>query len=137
MVTASVAAVVDGASECSSVAGPESAVVKFRSGSDGSELCRPWSAVSSDALREAASWRTFRWYKGQKHYSGTYWSATCTGHVIYESRLELARLLMADFDRSVSWIVRPALSAGGYCRRSLPPPHSRLSALHGRRSDRG
>ncbi|WP_329374740.1 helix-turn-helix domain-containing protein [Streptomyces sp. NBC_01483] len=21
-------------------------------------------------------WRTFRWYKGQKHYSGTYWSST-------------------------------------------------------------
>lgn len=32
---------------------------------------------------------------------GSYWSATEGRHVIYESRLELARLLFADFDRSV------------------------------------
>lgn len=32
---------------------------------------------------------------------GSYWSATQGRHVIYESRLELARLLFADFDRSV------------------------------------
>jgi hypothetical protein len=32
---------------------------------------------------------------------GSYWSATKGRHVIYESRLELARLLFADFDRSV------------------------------------
>lgn len=124
MVTASVTAVVNGASECSSGAELESALVKFRSSRDGSELCRPWSAVSSDALREAAPWRTFRWYKGQKHYSGTYWSATCGSHVIYESRLELARLLLADFDRSASWIVaQPFLLEAvvdGRRRRHIP-----------------
>ncbi|MCG5213373.1 TnsA-like heteromeric transposase endonuclease subunit [Streptosporangium sp. KLBMP 9127] len=43
--------------------------------------------------------------KGQKHYSGTYWSATQCDHVIYESRLELARLLFADFDTSVLGII--------------------------------
>ena len=32
---------------------------------------------------------------------GSYWSATEGRHVIYESRLELAKLLFADFDRSV------------------------------------
>ena len=32
---------------------------------------------------------------------GSNWSATEGRHVIYESRLELARLLFADFDRSV------------------------------------
>jgi hypothetical protein len=36
-----------------------------------------------------------------EHYLGTYWSATEGRHVFYESRLELARLLFADFDRSV------------------------------------
>lgn len=40
-----------------------------------------------------------------KHYSGTFWAATNRGHVIYESRLELARLLFADFDRSGQRIV--------------------------------
>ncbi|WP_312870246.1 TnsA-like heteromeric transposase endonuclease subunit [Streptomyces himalayensis] len=64
-----------------------------------------WPAASKDLLASAAPWRVFRWYRGQKHYSGTYWSATMRDHVIYESRLELARLLFADFDRSVHGIV--------------------------------
>ena len=42
---------------------------------------------------------------GQRHYSGSYGSSTMSAHVIYESRLELARLLMADFDNSVNHIV--------------------------------
>lgn len=56
-------------------------------------------------LYEAAPWRTFRWYYGQRHYSGSYWSATQRDHVIYESRLELAALLFADYDQSVGHIV--------------------------------
>jgi hypothetical protein len=55
-------------------------------------------------LYAAVPWRTFRWYFGQRHYSGTYWSATQRDHVIYESRLELAALLLADFDRAVRGI---------------------------------
>jgi len=50
-------------------------------------------------------WRTFRARRGQRHYSGVYWSATTAGHVIYESRLELARLLFADMDPAIGWIV--------------------------------
>ncbi|MCH6161473.1 TnsA-like heteromeric transposase endonuclease subunit [Streptomyces marispadix] len=61
--------------------------------------------MAEASLRSAAPWRTFRWHKGQKHYSGTYWAATMQDHVIYESRLELARLLFADFDPSVRDIV--------------------------------
>ncbi|HZE16702.1 MAG TPA: TnsA-like heteromeric transposase endonuclease subunit, partial [Mycobacterium sp.] len=59
----------------------------------------------TDLLSDAAPWRTFRWYRGQKHYSGTYWASTEESHVIYESRLELARLLYADFDGAVCRIV--------------------------------
>lgn len=40
----------------------------------------------------------------QKHYSGLFWSATTRGHVPYESRLELDRLWLADFDVEVTWI---------------------------------
>jgi hypothetical protein len=36
---------------------------------------------------------------------GIYWCATEQGHVIYESRLELARLVFADFDWRVNHIV--------------------------------
>ncbi|MFI0915368.1 TnsA-like heteromeric transposase endonuclease subunit [Streptomyces abikoensis] len=66
---------------------------------------RAWDTVPAAFLQSAAPWRTFRWYEGQRHYSGTYWSATTGDHVIYESRLELARLLFADFDPSVRGIV--------------------------------
>jgi hypothetical protein len=50
-------------------------------------------------------WRTFRWYKGQKHYSGSWWTVTEHDLVIYESRLGLAQLMYADFDVSVRHIV--------------------------------
>src|SRR5579859_62894 len=48
--------------------------------------------------------REFRWYKGRRHYSGWYWSATDKRLVAYESRLELARIMLADFDPAVTAI---------------------------------
>jgi hypothetical protein len=75
-------------------------------------------------LFQAAPWRTFRWYFGQRHYSGTYWSATQRDHVIYESRLELANLLLADFDPTVHHIVAQPFSlraeVRGQTRRHIP-----------------
>jgi len=72
----------------------------------------------------AAPWRTFRWYFGQRHYSGTYWSATECDHVVYESRLELANLLLADFDALVHRIVAQPFSlraaVDGQIRRHIP-----------------
>jgi hypothetical protein len=71
---------------------------------------RPWDSVAALPLQPAAPWRTFRWYSGQKHCSGTYWSATVRDHVIHESRLEPARPLFADFDSSVrGTVARPSL----------------------------
>lgn len=64
-----------------------------------------WDRAPLELISNAAPWRTFRWRHGQKHYSGTYWSATEQAHVIYESRLELARLLFADFDPAVTRII--------------------------------
>ncbi|MGW4838614.1 TnsA-like heteromeric transposase endonuclease subunit [Streptomyces globisporus] len=59
-----------------------------------------WKAgVDDREFARATPWRTFRWRHGQQHYSGTYWSSIMHGHVIYESRLELTRLIYADFDR--------------------------------------
>jgi hypothetical protein len=72
---------------------------------DGTISERTLADVDVDAFTDAAPWRTFRWYRGQRHYSGAFWSSTEQDHVIYESRLELARLLFADFDSSVSRIV--------------------------------
>lgn len=53
---------------------------------------------------ESVPWRRVRSVQGQPHYSGSYAAVTTGGHVIYESRLELARLLLADFDPVVNAI---------------------------------
>jgi hypothetical protein len=99
----------------------ESATVSFRTES-GVVEGESWTLVDSAMLSHTVPWRTFRWYKGQRHYSGAFWSATMQDHVIYESRLELARLIFADFDRSVQRILAhgPAFPAEGEGRRKDP-----------------
>jgi hypothetical protein len=91
---------------------------------DGDVVEVPAHRATHDLLRSALPFRTFRWYYGQRHYSGSYWSATMSTYVIYESRLELSRLLMADFDRSVRFIVaQPFLitrKVQGVVRRHIP-----------------
>jgi hypothetical protein len=61
---------------------------------------------------------------GQRHYSGLFWSATTGGHVPYESRLELDRLLLADFDATVVWMAAQPLwlsgRDGSVLRRHVP-----------------
>lgn len=103
---------------------PQSVNVTFRSSDDGSEFSVPWDLATSDLLSSAAPWRIFRWHYGQQHFSGTYWSSTNHGHVVYESRLELSRLLFADFDGSVRRILaQPFLMTAevdGDIRRHVP-----------------
>lgn len=86
--------------DASIVVDAESAVVSYRPAA-GEERSTPAAKVSLEALLRASPWRTFRSYSGQLHYPGTYWSSTQRGHVIYESRLELANLLLADYDQGV------------------------------------
>jgi hypothetical protein len=80
----------------------------------------------ADAAVVAAGmpWRVFRWRQGQAHYSGWYWSATTGSHIVYESRLELARLLLADFDQAVVAIAAQPFcmvaKVGGRTRRHVP-----------------
>jgi hypothetical protein len=103
---------------------PQSVSVSIRQLADGSEISLPWERATTEALSSAAPWRTLRWHDRQRHFSGTYWSATERGHVIYESRLELARLLFADFDGSVNrifaqpFLLKAGLKAG--VRRHVP-----------------
>lgn len=84
----------------------------------------PVGALEVLSSGEVAPWRQFRWHHGQAHYSGWYWSATTGDHVVYESRLELARLLLADFSPRVGWIVaQPFLveaDSVGQQRRHVP-----------------
>jgi hypothetical protein len=91
---------------------------------DGTVTERPLRQVTSGQVVSGAPWRTARSARGQVHYPGFYWSATTGGHVSYESRLELARLLLADFDPDVMAIAaQPFLlraQAGGRVRRHVP-----------------
>jgi hypothetical protein len=68
--------------------------------------------------------REFRSYQGRRHYSGWYWCATTGGHVVYESRLELARILLADHDRDVVAIAAQPFLLEGFdgtrVRRHVP-----------------
>ncbi|MGI8447077.1 MAG: TnsA-like heteromeric transposase endonuclease subunit [Streptosporangiaceae bacterium] len=100
-----------------------SAVVRVRR-ADQTVEDHPWGSAGVDLLAAAAPWRVFRWYQGQQHFSGTYWSSTQRDHVIYESRLELAVLLLADSDPQVSGIVaQPFLlraEVGGVVRKHIP-----------------
>jgi hypothetical protein len=93
-------------------------------GSGGAVCETPMSQVTETLFREALPWRTFRWYYGQRHYSGSYWSSTMSAHVIYESRLELARLLVADFDQSVNYIVaQPFMLRAPFCGKFRDQVH--------------
>jgi hypothetical protein len=59
----------------------ELATVSFRTESGVAED-ESWPVVDSAVLSSTVPWRTFRWYKGQRHYSGLYWSATMGDHVV-------------------------------------------------------
>lgn len=80
-----------------------SAVVAYRP-AEGEERILAAQDVKPAALFSGRPWRTFRSHLGQRHYSGTYWTATLGRHVIYESRLELANLVAADFGSGVNKI---------------------------------
>jgi len=99
------------------------AVVSLRT-ADGGEASFPLRQVQARRVIAAVPWRKARSARGQAHYPGYFWSATMGGHVIYESRLELARLLLADFDRDVTAIAaQPFLlqaRVAGTARRHVP-----------------
>ncbi|MFJ6141770.1 TnsA-like heteromeric transposase endonuclease subunit [Kitasatospora sp. NPDC092286] len=84
----------------------------------------PLRQLKSTDFTWSVPWRTFRSVKGQTHHSGRYASATTGGLVVYESRLELARLLLADMDPAVSAIyAQPCLvtaRVGDRARRHVP-----------------
>src|ERR1700733_9786128 len=71
--------------------------VRYR-GADGEFADTTLDRVVPEDVVAGLPVREFRWYKGRQHYSGWYWSSTMHRLVVYESRLELARIMLADFD---------------------------------------
>jgi hypothetical protein len=87
---------------------------------DGSTREMPLAELTAAAVLSAIPWRAVRSHHGQHHFPGLYWSATTGGHVVYESRLELARLLLADFDPEVLGIAAQPLLVREADRRHVP-----------------
>src|SRR2546430_259092 len=54
--------------------GRTAALVKFRD-SGGDVTCSEVASVSPTMVAAGRPWRTFRWHRGQAHFSGWYWSA--------------------------------------------------------------
>jgi hypothetical protein len=61
------------------------------------ELAEAWTAP----LEWCRPVRRFPSYKGQRHFSGLWWTATVGRHVGYESWLERDHLMLLDFDPTV------------------------------------
>lgn len=87
---------------------------------DGSTMELPLSAMTSEMVLSGVPWRTIRSHRGQRHFPGLYWSSTTGGHVVYESRLELARLLLADADREIVGIAAQPFLVSDRERRHVP-----------------
>jgi hypothetical protein len=98
-------------------------VVRFRGG-DGRFVDATLGRLPVDEVLAGLPVREFRWYRGRRHYSGWYWAVTTGGHVVYESRLELARIMLADRDPDVvAMAAQPVWLGGmddGRVRRHVP-----------------
>lgn len=87
---------------------------------DGATTELSLSAMTSQMVLSGVPWRTIRSHRGQRHFPGLYWSSTTGGHVVYESRLELARLLLADADREIVGIAAQPFLVSDKERRHVP-----------------
>jgi len=74
--------------------------VRFIS-NEGREVESSLDEADPTEIARSAPVRTPPSYAGQSHYPGLFWSATTESLVVYESRLELGWLWLADFDPSV------------------------------------
>lgn len=82
----------------------DSAVLTYKT-AEGDPRAGGVASAQPAALYCGRPMRIFRWYVGQRHYSGEYWSSTERDLVPHESRLEKATLMIADFDPHVHRIV--------------------------------
>lgn len=97
--------------------------LRYRSGG-GRFVDTTFDRIPVDDVLAGMPVREFRSYRGRRHYSGWYWSATTGAHVVYESRLELARILLADQDPQVVAIAAQPFRMEGFdgarVRRHVP-----------------
>ncbi|MBJ7336749.1 TnsA-like heteromeric transposase endonuclease subunit [Mycolicibacterium sp.] len=92
---------------------PDCTEVEYKR-ADGEVVKTAWSDLDVEAVIKGRPWRTFPWYLGQLNHSGLYWCDTERAMVGYESRLELSRLMMADFDTAVKNVVSQPFRIWGW-----------------------
>jgi hypothetical protein len=110
--------------------GPD-VVIRFEVGyviSTGDQARLPLADVWGTRFEDAAPVRRFVSYRGQRHLSGLWWSATVGRHVGYESWLERDHVMTLDFDPDVVgiasqpfWLFWPHESTGRF--RSHAPDY--------------
>ena len=97
--------------------------VRYLSAQDGAVLTT-LGALDIERVAAGLPVRRVRGHAGDRHYCGWFWSATNCGHVSYESRLELDRLWLADFDPEVRRIAAQPMwlcgRDGGGCPSARP-----------------
>jgi transposase InsO family protein len=97
---------------------------------DGELIVTTLGEVDAESVARGRPVRRASSHAGQRHYSGLFWSATTGGHVVDESRLELDRLLLADFDPDVEWLATQPMwlsgADGAKTRRHVPDLLTRL-----------
>jgi hypothetical protein len=92
----------------------------------------PWTSAWSMTFESCRPVREFPSYKGQRHLSGRWWTATTGGLVGYESWLERDTLIMLDFDPDVVGIASQPFwlfwtGADGKPRSHAPDYFARLA----------
>lgn len=87
---------------------------------DGATTELSLSTMTFEMVLSGVPWRAIRSHRGQRHFPGLYWSSTTGGHVVYESRLELARLLLADADGDIVGIAAQPFLVCDEERRHVP-----------------
>lgn len=68
---------------------------------EGDAVDATWQEVRAEAIVEGLPVRVPPAYRGQRNYPGLFWAASNQRTLVYESLLELDRLWLADFDRTV------------------------------------
>src|SRR5699024_8816809 len=79
----------------------------------GDEVATTWEQARADLIVEGLPMRVPPTYQGQRNYPGLFWAASNQRTLVYESLLELDRLWLADFDRTVVAIATQPLQGTG------------------------
>jgi len=71
---------------------------------DGTARRVPLAVCAGERFEDALPVRSFHWVKGAAHFPGSWWSATTSAHVGFESWLERDHVMVMDFDPGITGI---------------------------------